>query len=192
MSERQIMTCLVPGCDAPIHRRTWCVRHYGRWLRHGDPLGLAKRPTVAERLWAKVDFHGPMQSPYLGPCWVWSGALTAGYGCLETKRVRDGSRLAHRIAYELVRGEITDETLDHLCRNPRCVNPAHLEPVSQRENKRRGESGRNMRERTHCPQGHAYDELNTRIARDGHRVCITCSRQTSREYARRQREKTAA
>jgi hypothetical protein len=71
-------------------------------------------------------------------CWMWQLTLDAnGYG-----RVRRGSRrlqLAHRYMYERHIGPIEPGLdLDHLCRTPRCVNPAHLEPVSRAENTRRG------------------------------------------------------
>jgi len=69
-------------------------------------------------------------------CWIWHGYKhSQGYG-----RLRVGGRkvLAHRFAYELLIGPIPEgTTLDHLCENPACVNPAHLEPVTQGENMRR-------------------------------------------------------
>lgn len=70
------------------------------------------------------------------PCIVWMGALNAkGYGCFGL----DGdTKLAHRVAYEFENGPIPDGlTIDHLCRVKRCVNPAHLEAVTGRENTRR-------------------------------------------------------
>lgn len=92
----------------------------------------------AALVWAKVDMRGPLLSPYLGPCWLWRGYCDPkGYGYYDR---RDGStRRAHRIVYELVCGVIPDGLfLDHLCRKPSCVNPAHLEPVTHLENQRRG------------------------------------------------------
>ncbi|MGZ6854085.1 MAG: HNH endonuclease [Mycobacteriaceae bacterium] len=79
--------------------------------------------------------------------------------------------------------------LDHLCRNRRCVNPDHLEPVSHRENCHRAELGVAaadiMRSRTHCPRGHKYDQSNTYRTPKGYRVCRTCHR--DRERSRRSR-----
>lgn len=71
------------------------------------------------------------------PCWIWTGAVTsAGYGTL---RVDGRLTLAHRHSYELHIGPIPDRhTIDHLCRQTRCVNPAHLDAVTQRVNVRRG------------------------------------------------------
>lgn len=69
-------------------------------------------------------------------CWNWKGGCTgAGYGSFTS----NGSNLlAHRISYTLTIGPIAEGmTLDHLCRNTRCVNPDHLEPVTLLENIRR-------------------------------------------------------
>lgn len=67
-------------------------------------------------------------------CWEWRGALLHGYGQL---RFRGKTWLAHRYFYWRENGGLPDLPLDHLCRNPRCVNPAHLEPVTPKENCRR-------------------------------------------------------
>ena len=87
-------------------------------------------------------------------CWIRNVAPTPrGY-----TQIRDGNRkpLAHRVAYELYRAEIPEGlVLDHLCRNPACVNPWHLEPVTHRENIFRGVSPQALVVRTgHCQRGH--------------------------------------
>jgi hypothetical protein len=102
---------------------------------------------------------------------LWTGAITtgdnAGYGSFW-----DGSRAvrAHRYAYEIVHGPIPDGlTLDHLCRNRPCVNPAHLEAVSVQENIARGR-------RDYCRKGHSLSrpgEYKIR-RRTGHRICVAC------------------
>lgn len=109
-------------------------------------------------------------------CWEWQGAInvSGGYAMVHV-----GGRLlrAHRYSYERFVGPIPDGlTIDHLCRNPPCINPAHLEPVTQQVNNLRGEtpSGLNAR-KTHCPQGHAYDAENTFRAY-GRRYCRACRR----------------
>jgi hypothetical protein len=95
-----------------------------------------------------------------GPgCWEWVGHLTPqGYGSL-------GRRLAHRLVYEVAVGPIpAGLQLDHLCRNRRCVNPDHLEPVTSRENTLRGSGLPAQRVLvTHCPRGHAYTDENTYV-----------------------------
>ncbi|MFB7219360.1 HNH endonuclease [Streptomyces sp. NPDC056227] len=112
-------------------------------------------------------------------CWEWQGATTKGYGSIS---VSGRVEKTHRVTYEAMRAEIPgDLVLDHLCRMPLCCNPWHLEPVTQRVNVLRGESLFAVRARqTHCPQGHLYDEANTRVTPQGHRVCRTCHRERAR------------
>ena len=136
--------CDIDGCARGHYSRGWCSLHWQRWSRNGDPMVVGKRrPTAADRFWAKVAKDGPPPAfrPSLGPCWIWAaGRMKDGYG-----RLRIGPRravLAHRFAYEQLRGPIPESAeLDHLCRVPSCVNPEHLEPVSHRENCRRGLRG---------------------------------------------------
>lgn len=114
-------------------------------------------------------------------CWVWIASRTSGgYG----KAWRAGRTvLAHRLAYETTHGPIpSGMQLDHLCRNRACVNPSHLEPVTARVNTLRGTSGAAQNAvKTHCPQGHAYDETNTgRNA--GSRYCKPCQAAHARRY----------
>lgn len=108
-------------------------------------------------------------------CWIWPrGKNAEGYGTLH----RDGrSLMAHRASFEAFWGPIPEGmTLDHLCRNPSCVRPDHLEAVSERENILRGTSGSAANARkTECPQGHPYDFKNTYLWR-GKRSCKTCQR----------------
>lgn len=94
-------------------------------------------------------------------CWEWTGRKqTAGYG-----QTFVGGRgvVVHRLAYEHLVGPIPDGlVLDHLCRNRTCVNPAHLEPVSNKDNILRGvgPSAINAR-KTHCRRGHEFTPENT-------------------------------
>jgi hypothetical protein len=130
---------------------------------HQTRLGVG----LGERFWSKVDKSGE--------CWIWTASGNgSGYGQIRTS---DGLRYAHRLAYEDAVGAIPEGLqLDHLCRNRACVNPDHLEPVTNRENARRGERA----QRTHCPQGHPYDEENTQFRPDGRRLCAACNRENAR------------
>ncbi len=86
--------------------------------------------VLARDFWAQVDVRSDDE------CWPWLGNLTQnGYG----RRSTDGTQwYAHRRAYELVKGPIPPGlTVDHLCRNKPCCNPAHLEAVTAVENVQR-------------------------------------------------------
>jgi len=124
--------------------------------------------TAVERFWHNV----PADRTADG-CWLWQGTQRGGYG-----RVYDGTRqaAAHRFSYELLVGSIPEGlVIDHLCRTPLCVNPAHLEPVTAAENIRRG-IPRNSKV-THCPANHVYSDQNTyRPPSTGKRMCRTCLR----------------
>mgnify|MGYP001599849985 CR=1 FL=1 len=177
--------CSVDDCKEPHYGRGWCQRHYFYWKDHGFP----EKPTAAQNFWAKVDKNGPVPdyAPHLGPCWIWTAFIrSAGYAHVSWDgQTRDG----HLIAYELTIGPVPEGLeLDHLCRVRRCVNPLHLEPVTRAENLRRSPItfvAINLA-KTHCPQGHPYDEANTYRTRDGGRVCRACKRERERE--RRLRE----
>lgn len=131
-------------------------------------------PDVFRRFCAKIQ--------KTAGCWIWTGAkISSGYSEL---RVGGKPEYGHRLSYEHFKGKIPDGlVIDHLCRNPSCVNPDHLEAVTTGENTARGESREKLRERatsiTHCPAGHAYTETNTLLKR-GRRHCRTCRAEESR------------
>ncbi len=153
-------------CDGGSWRIPWASRtHQGAFAM---PIGIYKRPSLKERFWAKVDKGG------LNDCWIWTGGKsTAGYGLIS---VNGKMAYAHRSAYELLVGSIPEGLqLDHLCRNPSCVNPEHLEAVTSQQNILRGEGATAQHARaTHCPQGHPYNLVNTYYPPDGSRECRTC------------------
>lgn len=117
-------------------------------------------------------------------CWDWVGAVsTNGYGSWRTS---GRSQPAHRAMYERHKGPIPDGLqIDHLCRNRKCVNPDHMEPVTLIENVLRGVgfSGRNRR-KTHCRRGHEYTPENTHatVTKRGWnlRACRACWRDDRR------------
>ena len=120
-----------------------------------------------------------------GDCWIWLAARVKGYGRFW---VNGHTPPAHRWFYEQVRGPIDSElVLDHLCRNPSCVNPAHLEPVTDAVNVLRGvgPAAQNAR-KTRCPHGHEYTPENTLVRSCGRRQCVAC--RESYNAAKRKRQ----
>lgn len=126
-------------------------------------------PRLPPHYWAKV-----VPEPNSG-CWIWIGACSPnGYPQFW---ISPRLAQAHRVAYEALVGPIaTGAQIDHLCRTRCCVNPAHLESVTQRENILRGTApaARNA-VMTHCKHGHAFTEENTRLYR-GRRRCRACNK----------------
>ncbi len=123
---------------------------------------------LEERFWEKVDASGD--------CWEWTASCQpSGYGQISIGH--DGTLLAHRVAWELLVSPIPiGMQLDHLCRNKRCVNPDHLEPVTWQENLRRGAPGAadQLRGRTHCKWGHSLEDAPVRDrGNKRERVCLT-------------------
>jgi len=190
-----VSVCVLDDCareaGLPGTARGLCHAHYRRWQRYGDPKGVpSPRPSLVERLWPKFQRNA-------SGCWLWTATLNnKGYGMIG---VGGQMRLAHRAAYELLVGPIPEGLdLDHLCHNAdescaggtpcghrRCINPAHLEPATRSVNARRGRaySPEVMARRapTHCPHGHAYDEANTLVSRQGWRRCRTCKLDQQRQ-----------
>ncbi|MFE3495288.1 HNH endonuclease signature motif containing protein [Streptomyces sp. NPDC059175] len=178
--------CLDCG-EPPAPPRARLTRHRcGRcYFRHLRAVKAAARPPrtlrpLRERLLEKT-------TPGWGGCVIWTAGLNGGYGVIC---VGDAPRRAHRVAYELFVGPIPQGLqLDHLCHtrdigcpggeciHRRCINPHHLEPVTNQENARRSPHtlvGSNVR-KTHCPQGHPYSGENLRLGARGMRYCRACS-----------------
>jgi hypothetical protein len=117
-------------------------------------------------------------------CWQWLGSQHKGYGRF---RVNGCEWPAHRWAYELTHRPIPDGLqIDHLCRNRACVNPAHMELVTARENVLRGTGLTAINARkTHCAHGHPFDEVNTKHRPNGGRRCKACHLVHTRDWSRR-------
>lgn len=180
--------CLIPGCESPHRARGYCAVHYNSKRLGGD---LPKLPTktLEERFWAKVN--------KTDSCWLWTGAITgAGYGNFW---IGGGYEAAHRVAWRLSGGAPVPRelVLDHLCRNRACVNPEHVEPVTQAINVQRGlcppaTRARHLR-RTHCIHGHPLFGENVTLRADGSRRCRICNRASvrKRRLARKEEGRSA-
>lgn len=189
-------TCATLDCGSPAFCRGWCRKHYTRWHETGSTeLGVRKgrtytRRPIEDRFWPKVQ--------KTDDCWLWTASKTRqGYGCISTGGQRGGHLMAHRVSWELANGPIPEGLhIDHLCRRPSCVNPAHLEPVTVAENTRRGYApslaAARQLAKTECRNGHPYDDANTHITKRGSRMCRTCirERQRARRAALRQERTT--
>ena len=143
-----------------------------------EVLPMTSKRKPLDRFLSKID-------PAPGPCWMWVGSRNAkGYGqFFDGKTVK-----AHRWAYQFFVGPIPKGlVIDHTCRVPSCVRPDHLRVLSNRTNILIGSGPPALnRRKTHCPQGHEYDERNTLITKDG-RHCRACIRDRSAARRRRQR-----
>lgn len=118
-------------------------------------------------------------------CWIWHASTNGkGYGHLGY----EGKHwLAHRLSYTLHKGSIPEGmTIDHLCNQPRCVNPKHLAIATHKANNARSGSATAVNGRkTHCNNGHEFTPENTRVfEREGgiRRHCKVCKKQW-RQYA---------
>lgn len=193
--------CSIEGCDRPVRANGWCQTHYMRWFHNGDPLAEPKRPRgpAAERFEFWVDKNGPVPKlrPDLGPCWTWRGVYDKrGYG-----RFADDTGwydMAHRWSYKKFVGKIPEGlVIDHLCHNPHCVNPRHLEPTTHHDNILiRGTTNAAFvnKNKTHCNHGHPFTPENTYVYETKYglmRVCKVCQKRRKAEYEARKARKAA-
>ena len=172
------------GLPAPIATETRPSRGYVK----GQPMRFIKghngwRPRGTP----DIRFTKQIIQGNADECVLWAGKVNnMGYGqfCLTGVFV-----LAHRYSYEQVKGAIPEGlVLDHLCGNPRCVNPVHLEAVTQADNLRRGKGfgGINSRKTT-CPNGHAYTDETTLRNKQGWRECRICRQAREKKRVRNRR-----
>lgn len=209
------MTCSIDGCVQPLIARGWCVAHYAKWRKYGDPLAVFVRPpkrlcsvdgcstpthakalcgkhyaALKQRVYRRVARNRTKdllaRISFTEGCWGWTGDhLPSGYGRFYFRGERS---IAHRAVFEALRGKVpAGLVLDHLCRNRGCVNPWHLEPVTDAVNILRGVGPPAMNaKKTHCVHGHEFTPENTIARKDG-RECRACRDRRSREFKARKR-----
>ncbi len=154
-------------------------RHMGRYnsdYHRGLRVPNASKEEMQEYILARISVQSETG------CWIWQRYKEKGYG-----RMKIGGHffLSHRVAYTGWKGPIPDgKVLDHLCRNPSCCNPDHLEPVTSRENVLRGNTiPASHASKTHCANGHEYTDETTRYRKqDGSRECRICAYLASQRH----------
>lgn len=120
--------CSLRNCEKRHFGLGYCQMHHRRFKLYGDPLKTQRnrlQGTPEERFWKSFKKGAG--------CWVWAkGVFPNGYG---KHPIRGRDVLAHRFAFELLRGPVPDGLfLDHRCNNRACVNPDHLRPANNKQN----------------------------------------------------------
>lgn len=180
-------TCEV--CGVVFHRpknKAYAVWARQRFCSHScsnRANGAARERKPEDRFWSLVDKSEG--------CWLWLGSTANnGYGAFGLRR--DQMVAAHRYAYSLLRGPIPlGMVIDHLCRNPSCVNPEHLEVVTNKENILRGigPSAENAKKQV-CKHGHPFTSGNTYVhvhRGKRKRLCRICRREAYGRFVLRQK-----
>lgn len=156
----------------PSEQHSEKPRHEEIALSHNEIMGVVDElhKNAAVRFFSKVQ--------KTETCWIWTRCKREGYGTIQIDKK---PVYAHRFSYELHKGPIPEGLeLDHICRNPSCVNPDHLEPVTHKTNMHRGNTGKFNKKKTHCPRGHEYSEINTYFHK-GSRFCRKCNRERNKK-----------
>lgn len=177
--------CSIAGCEYRVYARKVCHTHY-LYLLASEATTKPTPSTQERRFWPYVAKGPPVQ------CWLWLGYRDRkGYG-----RFRLGKEgglktcIAHRFAYELTNGTIPAKYyIHHLCNNPQCVNPRHLQALPPSTHVLTGASPHaNNARKTHCKHGHPFDLTNTLLTSHGYRQCRTCENGKKRRiYAKNPR-----
>lgn len=136
--------------------------------------------SEAERFWARINILG------VDECWVPKNAVGKPPRYHVYRDASGRSAGTHRYAYAYAKGSFSKSlTIDHLCRNPACSNPNHLEAVTYLENNLRS----SRVTKTHCKRNHPYSGDNIYYSPKGDRSCVQCRRESERRYAEKLKEK---
>lgn len=178
--------CKVNERQSPTNYCGDCRRAYDRARRPKKP-----KPTLEQRFWAKVRKEDWERDPGLGPCWMWTGHINPenGYGMFMTgDRTSPGGHpeptQAHIVSLRLAGKDVPDgQERDHFCRQRACVNPGHIDPVTHRENIKRGVSMvADYMEADTYRCGHPKNSEHSYYRPDGKgQFCGTCARERARK-----------
>lgn len=192
VTQQRKAECCSRACARALHKRSpdiclQCGKTFYHWPgKVGQRLcsrqcsDLFRTTPIEIRFWALVKKNGPVPKmhPELGPCWLWMGALLAGYGYFTISNQK-GQILAHRLAWKFAKGELPPEDLHHFaCLNRRCVNPQHVQSLSHSEHptieavQKRG---------NFCPAGHPFAGKNL-YTYNGRRYCRACRNAAQKRY----------
>ena len=174
--------------DTLSEEQVSAIRSVGNLLWRDGWRGRDGRrlPSPMDRFLSKVSMTSETA------CWEWMGSTTPnGYGLFSFD---GGYKLAHRWSVGVTRGlEGGSLVVDHLCRNKRCVNPAHLEEVSQSINVHRGDgpgmAAARLSAITHCRHGHPLLGANVYLNPKGYRSCRKCGTKRKLSWQRLNRSK---
>lgn len=175
---------------ARIQRRSLSAQNNAKGLTaNGTVPSLKHHPDIEVRFLRHVDqrYGVPEINPEMGSCWAYVDSKSDYPGFHNGEK---GIR-AHRFSYEYYVGPIPEGfEIDHLCKVTRCVRPSHLEAVTPRVNTLRSSGPSALHAvKTHCPQGHPYDEVNTYCTPTGSRQCRECRRAHDRKRAPKRTKK---
>jgi HNH endonuclease len=157
-----------PGANLPLGGR-------GKWQPH-ESLELADAGSSPARPAKFVEGKHYVVEPIKG-CWLWLKACwPSGYGMV---RIGGKTRSAHIISYVEKYGPVpAGKELDHGCRVRRCINPDHVSPKTHKQNMQNRAEGYG----TECKRHHLFDEVNTRIRKNGSKACRACEAVRKRYY----------
>lgn len=160
------------------------VKSVGRCSWCNNPLRGKNREFCSRACFTSFDRRW-IPEPNSG-CWLWLGSMTdKGYGCLE---VNGHTKVASRHSWELVNGPMPDDMdTDHLCRNPSCVNPAHLESVTSQVNNLRRPYVITKRASPTCINGHPWAANTYTNPTTGYRHCRSCMEIGWKKYRAKRR-----